>query len=295
MSYLPEERISVIEKTLFTSALTKKSDQHSDVQNFGKFDLDHFDYQLPEARKLNHFTLLHTERGNGGFNLGLNRYKLKPHSIYFSYPGQVISCIDLKNIYGHIIYGTVEFMLKANPQLLDMKLFQLFGHRHEIRLTEKEHEKIMLISQSMAEELQSVNYRKNEILQSLTNLHVYYTDRCLYQSYFRMEKEMHPKVREFFALMNIKQNANIKVSDYAFELNIAPNYLNDLVRNHTGKSVKTLLKEKTIRQACVFLIHTNDHIKQIAYQLGYNYPQYFDRDFRNAMGMTPVQYRKSNR
>ncbi len=187
-------------------------------------------------------------------------------------------------------------MLKGNPQLLDMKLFQLYGRRHEISLVDEEHERLKLIGKSLGDECKNLEkYRKNEILHSLVNLHVYYTDRILYRAYQEMEKEVHPKVRGFFALMNFKQNANLMAADYASALNIAPNYLNELVRNHTGKSVKTLIKEKTIRQACVYLIHTDDDIKEIAYRLEYNYPQYFSRDFRKSTGMTPIQYRNTHR
>ena len=95
--------------------------------------------------------------------------------------------------------------------------------------------------------------------------------------------------------MNFRDNPNTPVAEYADELNISPNHLNAIVKKGIGKSVKALLKEKVIRKACVLLIHTDLEVKEIAYDLGYSYPQYFDADFKKVMGKTPLQYRAVNR
>ena len=293
---MSEEHLKSAEQALFREDLDQNAGEGIRRKDFDFYEIRKCQLSLPHTKRLNHFTVLHVDRGSGNFNLALDAYEIKAGTIYFAYPGQLLSKLSLEGVTGYLMFGSEDFMLKANPQFLEMKLFQLYGLSHEIRLTGEEHHKLSSLAGSIGEEVKSRDhYRKEEIIQNLVNLHIYYTDRYVYHQFYEMEKEMHPKVRGFFALMNIKQNVNLKVADYASELNIAPNYLNQLIKDQTGKSVKTLIKDKTIRQACVYLIHTDFDIKEIAYLLDYNYPQYFIRDFKNAMGMTPLQYRTSKR
>lgn len=287
--------IEDIENRIFDKLLDVKTQEASQDYGLLKYDLNNIKYKVLETRKVKAFLMLHVTKGSGNFQLALENYKIAKNTIYFAYPGQLVSKINLKNVDGYILFASPEFLLKANPKLLDMKLFQLYGNRHEITLPEEISTELLKIALNVSKELNSIEYRRDEILQSLINLHIYKTDRILYHKYFNLEKNIPYKVREFYALLNLKQNPNLKVKDYAWELNISPNYLNEMIKKNTGNSVKSLIKEKAIRQACVYLIHSDFNVKEIAYQLGYNYPQYFYRDFKNAIGITPIQYRLSNR
>ena len=293
---MSEDQLKSAEQALFREDLNLKTGEGTRRKDFDFYELKNCQIHLPQTKRLNHFTVLHIDHGSGIFNLAMDAYEIRANTIYFAYPGQLLSKVHLDDVSGYIMFGSEDFMLKANPQFLEMKLFQLYGLSHEILLANEEHQNLSSLAGSIGEEVLSSDlYRKEEIIQNLVNLHIYYTDRYVYHQYYEMEREMHPKVRGFFALMNIKQNVNLKVADYASELHIAPNYLNQLIKDQTGKSVKSLIKDKTIRQACVYLIHTDYDVKEIAYLLDYNYPQYFIRDFKNSMGITPQQYRNSKR
>ena len=280
---------------IFTRDLKDASHASNQLETgFNIHKLNKLIFSQEHPKKLENFTLLHIIKGSGQFKLALEGYSIRNQTMYFAYPGQIISGIALNDLDGYLMYGNLQFMLKAIPELLDLKLFQLYGLRHEIELTSEYHEKLINLNKNILDEYAINDFRKEEILQSLVNLHVYYTDRIMYQQYFKLEKSIHPKVRSFFAIMNMQHTVNLKVSDYAEKLNIGPNYLNELVRKQTGKSVKTIIKEKTLRQACVYLIHTGQEVKEIAYNLGYNYPQYFVRDFKANYGITPIQYRNTH-
>jgi YesN/AraC family two-component response regulator len=263
--------------------------------HFGVVRLKSFTFSQEAPAKLNRFTLIHIIKGSGTFNLALEKYSVNKDCIYFGYPGQIISGIELKNIKGYVIYAKTVFMLMANPDLLEFRLFQLYGKKHVLELDPILNSKLLSLAKIMHEESISQDSRKEEILHSMVNLHILYTERLLDQTMQEEEIKLHPKVRAFFAQMNLNENVNFAVSDYAAELNITPNYLNELVKSQIGKSVKTLIKEKIIRRACVLLLHTDMETKEIAYHLGYSYPQYFNQDFKKAMNVTPLQYRERNR
>ena len=278
----------------FDNTNYKTTDEIFVNTNFGQKNLHNFKHKNESFKTIEFFTLLHVIDGKGSFKLDLQNYELKPNSIYFSYPGQLISKIDIAFLNGYIIYASSEFMFKANPQLLDMSLFQLYGQSHYLNLSEIEHQKLLTINDNISEEIKSELYRKQDILSCLVNLHIYNTDRSFHNHYRLKEEQLHQKVRMFFAILNIDNNINLKANDYALKLNVSPNYLNKLVKEHTGKSLKNIIKERTIHRACIYLLHTNKSIKEIAYELKFNYPQYFNRDFKNTMGMTPVAYRILN-
>ena len=264
------------------------------AEPFISFELKDTSFESIDAVKLRGFTLVHILKGQGSFQMALQSYEVKPHCIYFGYPGQIISGISLEDVDGFLMFSDKDFMLKANPDTLSYELFQLYGRKHEISISGILEEKMVNLSREILYEVQSQNYRKEEVLESMLNLHVLYTDRLFQGQHDPEDSQLHPKVKAFLALMNFRENPNTPVSGYADELNISPNHLNAIVKKDIGKSVKTLLKEKVIRKACVLLIHTDLEVKEIAYTLGYSYPQYFDSDFKRVFGKTPLQYRELN-
>lgn len=86
-----------------------------------------------------------------------------------------------------------------------------------------------------------------------------------------------------------------KVSEYADEFNITPNYLNRLVRNHTGHSAIEWIEISRISQAKSLLREGNLPIAEVAAAVGINDNSYFTRFFKKTEGMTPTQYRERKR
>jgi AraC-like DNA-binding protein len=65
-----------------------------------------------------------------------------------------------------------------------------------------------------------------------------------------------------------------------------------LIRQYTGTTFKTLIREMRIEEARERLVLTDDTITQVAYAVGYNDEKYFLRSFKNSVGMTPSTYRR---
>ncbi|MEL6843065.1 MAG: helix-turn-helix transcriptional regulator, partial [Bacteroidota bacterium] len=75
--------------------------------------------------------------------------------------------------------------------------------------------------------------------------------------------------------------------------NLSAGYLSDVLRRETGRSAKEHINDYIIDKAKNLLLGSDDSISGIAYHLGFNYPHYFGRLFKNKTGMTPQQYRAS--
>lgn len=77
----------------------------------------------------------------------------------------------------------------------------------------------------------------------------------------------------------------------ASKLCLSANYLGDLIKKETGVSAIDYIRRKTMDVAKNQLVDPAKSIGEIAYYLGYQYPQYFSRAFKSVVGCTPKDYR----
>lgn len=83
------------------------------------------------------------------------------------------------------------------------------------------------------------------------------------------------------------------VSGIASELNVSPGYLSDMLRTVTGQNTKQHIHEKLIEKAKVILTTTELSVSEIAFMLGFEYSQSFNKLFKNKTQMSPLEYRMS--
>ncbi|WP_222539469.1 helix-turn-helix domain-containing protein [Pedobacter polysacchareus] len=80
----------------------------------------------------------------------------------------------------------------------------------------------------------------------------------------------------------------------ASELNLSPNYFGDLMKKETGKSAQEYIQSKVIDVAKERIFDREKFISEVAYELGFKYPQHFTRVFKQRTGMSPNDYRNLN-
>jgi AraC-like DNA-binding protein len=80
----------------------------------------------------------------------------------------------------------------------------------------------------------------------------------------------------------------------AGELHLSPNYFGDLIRKETGKSAQEYIQQKLIDVAKERVLQIDKSISEVAYELGFKYPQHFTRLFKQKTGVTPNEYRGLN-
>lgn len=77
-------------------------------------------------------------------------------------------------------------------------------------------------------------------------------------------------------------------------LHLSANYFGDLIKRETGRSAQEHIQQKLIDIAKVRIFDTGKSVSEIAYGLGFKYPQHFTRLFKKATGSTPNEYRTLN-
>ncbi len=80
----------------------------------------------------------------------------------------------------------------------------------------------------------------------------------------------------------------------AKELHLSAKYFGDLIKKETGKSAQEYIQNKIIDVAKDQILSNNKTVNEIAYELGFKYPQHFSRLFKQRVGYTPNEYRSLN-
>ena len=96
---------------------------------------------------------------------------------------------------------------------------------------------------------------------------------------------------EYFESTLAEQDGLPTVKYFADKLCISSNYFGDMFKKETGKSPQEYIQEKVIELAKERISGTADTVSQIAYSLGFQYPQHFCRLFKKRVGYTPSEYR----
>lgn len=77
-------------------------------------------------------------------------------------------------------------------------------------------------------------------------------------------------------------------------VNLSPGYLGDLLKKETGLNAQEHIHQYIIEKAKNILVNSSYSISEIAFQLGFEYPQYFSRLFKQKTGTSPLEYRNLN-
>lgn len=96
---------------------------------------------------------------------------------------------------------------------------------------------------------------------------------------------------EYFESALAEQDGLPTVKYFADKLCLSSNYFGDMFKKETGKSPLEYIQEKVIELAKERISDTADTVSQIAYSLGFQYPQHFCRLFKKRVGYTPSEYR----
>jgi len=98
---------------------------------------------------------------------------------------------------------------------------------------------------------------------------------------------------EYFSNDHVKEKGLPTVQYISEKLNISPNYLSDMLRSLTGQSTQQHIHGKLIEKAKELITTTSLSVSEIAYQLGFEYPQSFNKLFKSKTDFSPLEFRQS--
>jgi AraC-type DNA-binding domain-containing proteins len=242
----------------------------------------------------------------GDLKYGCNYYDYEKGTLVFISPGQVIDVENKVDYYQPLGHGLVFHpdLIKGTSLAKILDAYSFFGyHTNEaLHLAEKERNIVFDCFSKIEYELrQSVDKHSKKLITSNIELFLNYCERFYDRQFITREhvnrgilEKFEEQLNNYFASEKPYSIGLPSVAYFADELNLSPNYFGDLIKKGTGKSAQEYIQDKIIGIAKNKIYDRDKTINEIAYELGFKYPQHFSRLFKNRLGYTPNEYRNLN-
>jgi AraC-like DNA-binding protein len=237
---------------------------------------------------------------------GRNTYDYQDGTLVFLAPGQVIG-ID-KNIVNAPMKG---FSLLFHPDLFlgtplgkSIKEFAFFSYEVHEALHISERERLIVLdcfSKIEYELNRGIDKHSKALIAANIELLLGYCQRFYDRQFITRDhankgilEKFERLLNEYFQSEKPQQIGQPTVAYCASELNLSANYFGDLIKKETGKSAQEYIQSKLIEVAKERIFDPAKSVSEVAYELGFQYPQHFSRFFKQRVGVAPGEFRGVN-
>jgi len=249
-------------------------------------------------------SLTRDSSGKVKYSYGQQQYDFDEGAMLFMAPGQVFSFEADED------FKTSGWMLLVHPDYLwntalakTIKQYEYFSYSvHEaLHLSEKEETMVNGLIQNVSQEYHSnIDKFSQDVIIAQLELLLTYAER-FYQRQFITRKISNHKILDrleglltsYFDSGALLKNGLPTVQYIAETLNVSPNYLSGLLKVLTGRSTLQHIQDKLIDKAKEKLSTTALSVGEIAYELGFEYPQSFSKLFKAKTNLSPLEFRQS--
>ncbi len=256
------------------------------------------DGQIDQPHRHDYYTVIYVIQAQGIHQIDFKAYPLEPQEVFFVSPGQVHQVRPVGKPRGWVISFTKEFLLHhhiSEDFISEINLFNTFEERPPVRIGPEVARKLDVLLPLMEEAYQSeISFQIAALSAYLKLFLVYCNQECvLNRGPAEPNDSGHRLLKAFKEMVATHFNEWHKTSDYAEQLYISPKYLNQVVKSLLGQTAKEVIQEKIILNAKRELLYTEKHIKEIAFELGFEDPLYFSHFFKTCTGMPPTTFRQT--
>lgn len=252
------------------------------------------------------YSVMYKDKISGSIGYGRNSYDFQEGTLIFASPGQVFTSPEKKELEGKEGWTLLfhpDLLIKSN--LSDkMDSFTYFSYEvtEALHLSQKEETFIsQVINQIKTEYSQNLDKHSQNLILSNLELLLNYCMRFYDRQFFTRTNlnndfviNFETELKNYFKSEILIEKGIPTANHFGTRLNMSSNYLSDLLKKETGKSIKEHINEYIVRQAKKTLLNSNKSVREIAFGLGFEYPQSFTRMFKKKTGMSPLDYRSLN-
>ncbi len=244
---------------------------------------------------------------SGSMGYGRNSYDFQEGTIIFTAPGQTLQFDHHKNFpeesNGWSLLFHPDLIRKSElGRKIDSYSFFSYHANEALHLSEDEKDSLQEIIVKIEKEyVQNIDRHSQELILSNIKLLLDYCTRYFDRQFYtrtNLNKDVVSDFEQFLKNYFHSDQPSLhgvpSVSYCGEKLNMSPYYLSDLLKKETGRNAQEHIHYYLIERAKTVLLNSNNTVSQIAYGLGFEYPQHFSKVFKNKTGMTPSQYRSLN-
>lgn len=240
----------------------------------------------------------------GKFRYGRNYYDFDEGVMSFIAPHQVLEnqSVEEYDLTGICLSFHPDF-IRPYPLGKKIQEYGFFGYavNEALHLSDKEESLIERIMLDIETEYQSnIDSFSQDVVIAHIELLLTYCNRFYTRQFLTrkaVNNDLLARIEELLAAYfqhEVPLTKGLPTVEYlASQVHLSPGYLSDMLRTLTGQTAQQLIHGKLIEKAKNFLAETDWPVATIAYQLGFERPQSFNKLFKNKTNSTPLQYRHS--
>ena len=232
---------------------------------------------------------------------GKTKYDHNTGLMFFTKPRQMITARGLKLAEKGFAIHLHEDFLMGHPLFTEIKKYGFFDYEinEALHLLPREKEIMWSLYNKMETEYHNNpdEFSKSIILSHLDSI-LKYAQRYYKRQFIDRKQLTGITVTKFNKNLNVyfeqgeaNKNGLPTVNSMAYQLNLSPKYLSDLLKQETGKTALELIHLYVISEAKNLLVEGENSISEIAYRLGFENPPYFSRLFKKEVGVSPKEYK----
>lgn len=236
---------------------------------------------------------------------GRQVYDYQEETIVSFSPGQIID-VDLEedeispDVIGLIFHPDLIYGTLLGDKIGDYSFFE-YSQREALHLSESERALFLECLGKIEREIQHpVDRHSADLIAANIHLLLEYLNRFYDRQYITRHKvnceiaqKFEKNLKHYFDSGMCRQGLP-SVAYFADLAHLTPGYFSDLIRKELGISPKAIIDNHMISVAKRRLSSTQDDISIIAYDLGFQYPQHFTRQFKRITGFSPSEYRQQS-
>ena len=239
-----------------------------------------------------------------GIDYGRNAYDFDDGVLIFTAPRQIITVKKpqaLDQVKGWMLYFHPDLIRKTalGDKIESYRFFNYEVHE-ALHLSEQEQLTLNQIIELIKGEIKErIDNHSQQVLVSNIELLLNYSTR-FYERQFNTRSatnldivsKVESILKNYYLAHQLIESGQPTIQYLADQCHLSASYLSDLLAKETGRSAKDHINDFIIEKAKDLLSGYEDSISGIAYRLGFNYPHYFGRLFKQKTGKTPQEYRQ---
>ncbi|MEQ9218492.1 MAG: helix-turn-helix transcriptional regulator [Cyclobacteriaceae bacterium] len=249
------------------------------------------------------YTIILKEVQCGDMMYGKHTYDYQEGTLVFFGPGQVVDVSNKTDVYQPLGKGLTFHpdLILGTPLARKIDEYGFFSyHLNEaLHLSPEEQQTIIDLMAKIEHELKRpIDKHSKKLIVSNIGLFLDYCERFYDRQFITREHVNTGILVRFEELMNGYFNSEKpyslglpSVGYFADELHLSANYFGDLVKKETGKSAQEYIQNKLIEIAKDKIFDSDKSVKEVAFELGFKYPQHFSRLFKKKVGVTPNEFK----
>lgn len=262
---------------------------------------------LPRPKfTINFYAIIIKDTRCGDLRYGNQYYDYDEGTLVFFSPNQIITSEpegELHQPFGTALIFHPDFI--AGTSLgKQIHEYSFFGYQSNeaLHLSEKERSVVNQCFDNISSEIgQNIDRHSKKLIIANLELLLKYCTRFYDRQFITRENANQGIIERFETMLNeyifsekLKIEGLPSVAYFADELHLSANYFGDLIKKETGKSALDFIHLRLLETAKEKVLDTTKSISEVAFDLGFKYPQHFTRLFKQKVGISPNEYRSLN-